>query len=67
MDKHTKWIGDCLRTVPAGDVNFTSALGRATVFMLQNALQVLKTRPKGNLSRITAIRRELRRRGSAER
>ena len=67
MDKHTKWVGDCLRTVPASDVNFKSALERATVFMLRNALQVLETRPKGNGARITAIRRELRRRESAER
>ncbi len=57
-----EWVAGCLRTVPADDVNFKSSLERATVAMLQSALQSLKRRPKGNGSRMTAILRELRRR-----
>jgi hypothetical protein len=60
-----KWWAGCLRTTPADDVNFKSALEHASVAMLQNALDELEHSPKGNGSRIMAIWRELRRREKA--
>ena len=58
------WIYDCLIQVPAGDVNYKSALERANLGQLRRALNVLKAQPFGK-TRWIAVNRELRRRRKA--
>lgn len=51
-----------LCSLPAGDCNFGSALGRATEKDLEDAISYLTANPKNNQSRLKACERELKRR-----
>ncbi len=53
-----------LTTVPATDMNFKNHLRYATVGEIKEALLILSAKgEKGNKSRVSALSRELRRRG----
>lgn len=52
-----------LITVPAADGNFIAALGYATDEELIHAREYLSQNQKGNLSRLAAVKREIRKRG----
>ena len=51
-----------LITIPATDCNFKGSLGRATDAELVDAKTYLTRHPEGNKSRLTAVKREIRRR-----
>lgn len=53
-----------LTTVPAGDGNFTAALGYASLKELIRARDYLDTHPTGNKGRLAAVRREIKRRNA---
>lgn len=52
-----------LTCIPAGDLNFTASVNRATDKELRQAVAIMEASPKGNTGRLKACRRELRRRG----
>lgn len=49
-------------TIPAADGNFISAVERAEDGELTTALNILRSKTKGNLGRITAVKKELKKR-----
>lgn len=49
-------------TIPAADGNFISAVERAEDGELTTALNILRSKTKGNLDRITAVKKELKKR-----
>lgn len=49
-------------TIPAADGNFISAVERAEDGELKTALTILRSKTKGNLGRITAVKKELKKR-----
>lgn len=51
-----------LCSIPSGDCNFASALNRATKKDLEDAIKYLTANPKNNQSRLTACKRELKKR-----
>lgn len=52
-----------LSTLPATDLNFTSALQRATIEEIEQAIAEMKANGGQHKSRIKACERELRKRG----
>ena len=59
MSNNISW----LTTVPATDMNFKSHLGYATVEEIKESISILTGKgEKGNVSRIKALERELRKR-----
>lgn len=51
-----------LTSLPATDINYTSALKNATSLQIKMALEVMRNRDGKDKGRITACERELRRR-----
>ena len=51
-----------LSSLPATDLNFTSCLKRATKEQIEKAIEIMEQKETGNKSRITACKRELKKR-----
>lgn len=62
MEKQSNLINGCLTIIPSTDGNFISALGSATDEELQQAISIMENRDGKDKSRITACKRELKRR-----
>lgn len=62
MSPYNNIVQGWLTSVPPTDSNYPSALERATDAELQEAIQIMESRDGKDKSRITACRRELKRR-----
>lgn len=51
-----------LSSLPATDLNFTSCLKIATTEQIEKAIEIMGQKETGNKSRITACKRELKKR-----
>ena len=56
-------ITNALTAIPATDLNFQSALSRATADQVEKAIEIMKSRNGKDKGRIQACERDLRRRG----